>query len=189
MAAGPDPGDDVVEPVREVGGDLLGGGPLVSLDVGRIVELHRDPGLRDLLLQLVGARDGTLHPQLAGRQLELCPVRLHEAAALDGERLGHAEDEPVPLDRGDQGEADAGVARGGLDEHRARPDDARLLRVLDHAEGDAILDAAARIDPLLFGPDGDPGVEEPVDPHVRCLADGLENAVVRHGEDSFYQIE
>ena len=189
MAPGSDPGDDVVETLGEVLGDLNGGGALVGLDVGLVLELLRDPRIRSLLLQLLGARDGTLHPQLTRRQVQLGPVRLDQAAALDGERLRQHDDQAVSLDRGDQSEPDTGVPGGGLDEHGSGTDDARLLGVLDHAEGDAILDAAARIYPLLLGPDRDPGVEEPVDPHVRRISDGLENAVVRHGADSSYQIE
>ena len=56
-------------------------------------------------------RDRALHAQLAGRQVELRAVGRHELAPLDRERLGHHQDEPVALDRADEREADAGVAR------------------------------------------------------------------------------
>ena len=89
VAAGADAGDDVVEAVGEVAADLLGRGPLVDLEVGRVVELHRDPGAGRLGDDLVGPGDRALHAQLARGQLELRTVGGHQLAALDRHRLGH----------------------------------------------------------------------------------------------------
>jgi len=114
----------------------------VHLHVGRVVELHGDPRTRGLCVQLVGPGDGPLHPELARRQLELGAVSLHQPATLDRERLGHAQDQPVPLYGADQGQADARIARSRLDYDRPRPDDAAALGVVDHGQGDAVLDAA-----------------------------------------------
>ena len=44
----------------------------------------------------------------------------HQLAALDGEGLGHGDDERIALGGADHGEADAGVAAGRLDDGLAR---------------------------------------------------------------------
>ena len=94
---------------------------------------------------------------------------------------GIVEDEPVALDRADQREADAGVARGRLDDDRAGPEDAARLGVLDHRQGDAVLDAAARVLALELDPDLDARVEEPVDAEVGRVADGVEDGLGLQG--------
>ena len=181
VAAGPDAGHDVVEPVGEVGQDLLGRRPAVDRRVGRVVELHRDPGARDLGGELVRPGDRALHPQLARRQLQLRAVAGHQLAALDRHRLGHRQDQPVALHRADEGEADPGVARGRLDDDRARAEDPGCLGVLDHRQRDAVLDAAARVGALHLEPDLDAGVEEAVHPDVGRVADGGEDGLGLHG--------
>ena len=102
----------------------------------------------------------------------------HQTPALERHRLRHDEDQPVAADRGDHRQADAGVARGRLDDRAARPEDAAALGVLDHREADAVLDRAARVRPLGLHPHVDlraVGVQA-VDADVRGVPDGLEDA-------------
>ena len=56
----------------------------------------------------------------AGRQLELGAEQRQHLAPLDRHRLRHGQDQPVAARRGDEGERDAGVAGGRLDQRRRR---------------------------------------------------------------------
>jgi hypothetical protein len=56
--------------------------------------------------------------------------------------------EPESLDGGHEGQADARVARRRLDDDGARSQHAAGLGVLDHGQGDAVLDRAARVGAL-----------------------------------------
>ena len=128
MAAGADAGEDVVEAVREVAGDLFGRGPLVDLHVGGVVELHGQPGVRGRGHDFAGLGDGALHAEFARSEFESRRRRRPSAGAVDRERFGHDQDELVALNGGDEGQADAGVARGRLDDHAARLENAAPRR-------------------------------------------------------------
>ena len=67
-------------------------------------------------------------------------------------RLRHGEDQLVALGGGGEGERDAGVAGGRLDQRRlARRDLARRLQRLDHRDADAVLDAGDRVEEFELG--------------------------------------
>ena len=180
VSAGADAGDDVVEAVGEVGEDLLGRRPAVDLDVGGVLELHRHPPAGRLGDELLRPGDRALHPELARGEVERRAVRRHELPALDRHRLGHDEDDPVALHRGHEGEADAGVPRGRLDDDAVRREDPLALRVLDHRERDPVLDAAPGVHPLLLHPHLDPRVEDAVHADVRRAADRVEDGLCLH---------
>ena len=181
VAAGADAGDQHVDrAVAEIRQYLPRGGAAVDFEVGGIFELLRHPAVLRLGDQFLGAGDRALHPLLLGGEIEGRAIGQHQPAALEAHALGHDQDEPVALDRGDHGEADAGIARGRLDDDAAGLELAGLLRVLDHRERDAVLDRGAGIDPLLLDPDL--GVaEQAVDADVRRVADRLEDAGGFHG--------
>ena len=185
MAAGPHAGDEVVHALREVPQDLGRRRAPVRVDVGGVVELHRNPRTWDLGRQLGRTRDRALHAELARRQLQLRAVAGHQLATLDRHGLGHRENEPVALDGTHEREADPGVARGRLHDHRARAEDSAGLGVLDHGQRDPVLDAPARVGPLELRPHLHAGVEEAVDPQVGCLADRGEDRVGLHRAVSF----
>ena len=84
-----------------------------------ILELLRHPAVRGLGDQLLGAGDRALHALLLGGEVEGRAIGEHQPAALEAHALGHDQDELVALDRGDHGEADAGIARGRLDDRAA----------------------------------------------------------------------
>ena len=65
------------------------------------------------------AGDRALHALLLGRQVEGRAIGEHQPAPLERHRFGHDQHQLVALDRGDHGEADAGVARGRLDDRAA----------------------------------------------------------------------
>ena len=63
----------------------------------------------------------------------------------------HDQDRPVAPGRGNSGEPDAGVAAGRLHDHAAGLQPAVALGRLNHAEGDAVFDAAARVKNFELG--------------------------------------
>jgi hypothetical protein len=77
--------------------------------------------------------------------------------------------------RAHHGEADAGVSARRFDDGHARFELARPFRVLDHAEGEAVLHGAEWVEGLDFDEEVDARGSELVDLDDRRLADGLED--------------
>ena len=122
--------------------DLGAGGAVMGAGVGRVFKLAQHQRAGDLPRQRFRPVHGALHAGRAGRQNDLCAVGRQQLAALHAHGLGHDEHGAVASGRRHGGQADAGVARGGLDNGRAGLKNAPLLRVEDHAQGDAVLGAA-----------------------------------------------
>ena len=163
--------------VGEVGQDLLRRGADVDLDIGRVLELLRDPRARRLCRQFLRALDRALHALLARGEVEGRAIGEHQPPPLERHRFGHDQDQLVALHRRDHGQADAGVAAGRLDDRaaglRACP---TRFGLLDHRQRDAVLDRAAGIG--AFGLDPHLGVgEQAREADVRRAADRLEDAV------------
>lgn len=79
------------------------------------------------------------------------------------------------------------VATGGLDQGVARLDTTGPLCLLNHAQGNAILDTAAGIEVLQLGVDG--GIDtqaagQTVQSDQRGVADVLGNSIQRHWRNS-----
>ena len=126
--------------------DLGAGGLDVGLRVGRVYELAGDEGIRDLLCQLVGLGNGTLHAFGTLAQHQLCTVSLHQLAALHAHGLGHHDDDAVALGGCHSGQTDASIAGGRLNDHGTFLQQALFLGIIDHLFGDAILDRTGRIE-------------------------------------------
>ena len=117
------------------------------------------------------------------RDHDLGAVRAEHRDLLLAHLVGHDEDAAVALAGRRDGEADAGVARGRLDDRPAGLELPLALGLLDHREADPVLDRAARVEVLELGED--PGVArrgEPVEPHDRRAADEVEDGriLARH---------
>ena len=153
MATGADPGDHGVEPVGEVGKNLLRGRAYMNVDVRRVFELLRHPCARGRFDQLDGALDRALHPLFSRRQIECGAVSEHQSAALEAHALRHDKHQPIALHGGNHGKPDAGIARCRLDDHATRLECARTLSVFDHGKSNAVLDRPARITALRLYPD------------------------------------
>ena len=132
--------------------------------------------------ELGGALDGSRHAAGAGRQLQLGAEVREDLAPLDRHRLRHDEDQPVAARGGDEREADAGVAGGRLDQHRAAGLDAALassvsiiatpMRSLTDDSG-LKNSSFSRMSALHLGGGGDLR-----QPHQRRMSDGLGNAII-----------
>ena len=111
--------------------DLRAGRSIVDLGVGQVGELVGPPGAGDLARQPVGdavvalgrvGRDG------GRRDHDLGAVGLEQADLLAAHLVRQDEDAAISLDRGGQGQTDAGVAGRGLDDRAAGLQPAALLR-------------------------------------------------------------
>ncbi len=100
----------------------------MGLRVGRVGELlgHVAPSIS--VGQIVGVLDGARHPGGPGRVDDFRAQRGHERLLFLRKVLGHYYDDPVAFLPGRQREADARVARGGLDDDAAGLQLSRGLR-------------------------------------------------------------
>jgi hypothetical protein len=106
------------------------------------------------------------------RDHDLGAVRAQHRDLLLAHLVRHDEDAAVALSRGRDGEADAGVAGGRLDDRAARLELPVALGLLDHREPDPVLDRAAGVEVLELGEDaGVAGRREPVQPYDRSAPD------------------
>ena len=121
--------------------------------IGRILELLQDDGSWRAVPQLLSLADGALHAFAARRQDDFRAVSLREFAALDAHRLGHRQNDFVATNCADKRQADARVAAGRFDDGAALAENAFLLGIENHTEGNAVLDAATRIEELHFRDD------------------------------------
>ena len=157
-AAGADAGDEDVGGAVGVVPDLGAGGVEVDFGVGGVVELLEDMAVGGLGEDLFGLGDGALHAVGAGGENDFGTEGEEQDAALDGHGVWHGDDDGVAFDGGGEGEADAGVAAGGLDEGGdAGGDFAFALGGLDHGEADAVFDAGGGVVALKLENDAGSG--------------------------------
>ena len=126
----------------------------MGLWVGGVLKLLQYHAARYLALQLLGASDGSRHAVFATGQFYSCPIGFDEVATLHAHGLWHGEDEVIASHGRHQSQTHTRVAAGGLDDGGTGFEDATLLGVGNHGEGDAVFDAAAGIEILYLGNDG-----------------------------------
>src|SRR5208282_2174479 len=146
-AAGADAGDKSVD-ARELLEQLGPGASIMDVGIGGVAELLRHEVAGIFAAQLLRLGDRAMHPARVRRQHQLRAVRDQQRAPLFAHRVGHRENQLVAFHRGDQREADTGVAGGRLDNSIAGLQAAGFLGRLDHREADSVLNAAAGIEVL-----------------------------------------
>ena len=125
---------------------------VVGLPVGRVVKLvSHEVGVGIFPGQAVDLLDGTVGAQMARSEQNLRTARPEDFLPFYTGRLAHGQQQPVPLDRADHGQADTRVAAGGFDHRLARFQFARSFPVLDHEQCRPILDGSARVEVLQLG--------------------------------------
>src|SRR5262249_44021156 len=120
--------------------DLRAGARLVDLDVGRVAELVREePAVVDReptrhVLEVVGGVAWSVrgYDDLRAHGLE-------RVALVDRHLLRQHAHELVPTERGDQGQAEAGVPGRRFDERCSRTEESSPFGVVDDRQGDAVL--------------------------------------------------
>ena len=144
-AAGADTGHKDIHPAVGILPDLRPGGLPMGGGIGRIDKLAGEKAVRDLLCQRLCLFDGAPHALGALGEHQLRAVGLHDLAALHAHGLGHDDDDPIAPGGGHSGQADAGVAGGGLDDDRAGLQQTPPLCVVDHRFSHPVLDASRRV--------------------------------------------
>ena len=142
----------------------------MDFGVGRVCELVGHVRALDPGDKLFGLGNGALHAERALGKHQLCAERLEDFTAFLAHGFGHGEDEPVPFCRGDEGEGDAGVAAGRLDDDAIFCQYPPAFGVQDHGEADAVFYARQRV--LEFELCGDDGAAlvQFVDAHERRVS-------------------
>ena len=148
--------DDRVELAAGLLPDLGRGDVVVRLRVRHVRVLVGLEAARDLLGE--PRRDGVVRLRRVvvdrgRRDHDLGAVRAEHRDLLLAHLVGHDEDAAVALAGRRDGEADAGVARGRLDDRPARLELPLALGLLDHREADPVLHRAARVQVLELGED------------------------------------
>ena len=150
----------VAELVDEVGAGRLAGDPL-----GHV-------------LVVLGVALG----HVGAGQHHLGAHRLEVEDLLPAHLVRHHQDQPVALLLRDQGQAQAGVAGGALDQDVARADAPVLLGALDHRQADAVLDRAAGVGALELQEQLARSRVEASRANHRGVSDQFEDTLVnRHG--------
>mmetsp|Transcript_2906 Transcript_2906/g.5364 ORF Transcript_2906/g.5364 Transcript_2906/m.5364 type:complete len:409 (+) Transcript_2906:152-1378(+) len=127
----------------------------MDLRVVGIVELLEEESIgTEGVDDFFGLGDGASHALGSGREFDIGTKGLEEDTTFHGHGFRHGEDEFVSLGGGHHGKADAGVAGGGFHEDGfARGDVTASFGLVDHAEGDAILDRVGRVGGFELGDD------------------------------------
>ena len=156
---------------------------VVRLRVRRVVVLVGLPRIRRLALE--ARRHRVVRPRILGIHVggthdDLGAERAKGVHLLLRLLVGGGEDALVALHDGRDGQAHAGVAGRALDDRAARLQLPRLLRVLDHLDGHAVLDRVAGIDGFDLGQDVglDDALGNAVEANERRVADRLEDVGV-----------
>ena len=101
----------------------------------------------------VGQVAGILPGQRGGSDDHLRAVGAQDVGLLLGRAVGDHRDHPVAALPSDDGQADAGVARGGLHDRATRAQPPVALGRLHHRQRGPVLDAAADAEELSLGVD------------------------------------
>ena len=123
----------------------------MGLGVGLIDKLAGDKAVRDLAREFIRFGDGAFHALGAGGKNQLRAIGFHQLAALHAHAIRHDNDDTIAPGGGHRGQADAGIAGGGLDEDGLGGKEALLLGILYHGEGNAVLDGTGGIEVFQLG--------------------------------------
>ena len=119
--------------------------------IGRVGKLLEDGRTRDFGLQCFGLFHRSGHSFAPRGEDDLGSQCGEEFAAFGAHRFGHGQDQAVSAYGGDHGQAYAGVAAGGFDQHGSGSQATLLLGAADHFYGGAVLGAAGGVEVFQFG--------------------------------------
>src|ERR1700733_1836986 len=176
-AAGAVAGHPKVERVAgEVVDDFARGGAGVEIRIGFILELPRhEPAVG--FGQFDRFLDHSYRSLGSGRQHDFGAQKAHQSPPFDAEALGHRDNERIPFSGAHHRKSDAGVAARRLDDRLTGLEFAGLLRRLDNAKRQPVLDRAQWVEGLDFHIEVDPIRGEAVDADNRRVCNGFQNAL------------
>ena len=190
-AAGADTDHDHVELAADLLPDLRPGRPVVRFGVAGVRVLVRLVRAGDLLREPVGDEVVALRRIGLDRGRaddDVGSERAQQGDLLRRDLVGDDEDHLVALDRGGQREADAGVARGRLDDRPAGLQLPGALGLVDHAQRDPVLVRAARVQVLELDQQGRPQLAaDLLEADDRRSADQVEQrrVLARHAREAY----
>ena len=132
-------GHQHVHMAHAVGKDLGAGGEVMGLHGQRVGELPEQQAVA-LFRQFFRDLDGPLHAFGGRGQHQFRAQGMQQVAAFHAHGIGHGQHAVQAPHGSHQGDADAQVAAGGLNDGAAGFDVAPLHGLVDHMEGHAILD-------------------------------------------------
>ena len=132
MSARAHAGDQRINAIRKILQNLLRRGADMGINIGLVFKLLWNPSVWRRGGQLLRTRNRAFHAFFAWRQIKTRTIGQHQTATLYGHAVGHDQNQFVAFDRGDHGQPDAGVARGRLDDGRARLQFATLFSRFNH---------------------------------------------------------
>src|SRR5690606_23581405 len=153
-SSGADAGHEVGDAPLGLPPDLRTGDPVVRLGVVQVGVLVRLPRPVDLLHQAVG--DPVVGVRVVGRHRgrahhDFRAVRLEDVPLVLADLVRAHEDAPVALALGDHRQPHPGVPGGRFDDGPAGAQLAGRFGGLDHAQRDAVLHTATRVEVLHLG--------------------------------------
>ena len=148
------------------------GGLVVGPGVGGVVELVGHPRAWGALQQLLRPLNGAAHTPGPFGEHQLRPQSGQQAAPLLTHGLRHGEHHPVAPLAADVGQGHAGVAAGGLHNHRAGLEQAPLLGVQNHVKACPVLGGGQGVKALQLGQHPCPG-GKPLQPKQGGVPDQL----------------
>ena len=172
-----DADDDGVHIMLSLRPDLRRGAAFVGQRVGRVVELIGEEGVGNFLRQPrrnVLVVIGMALADVGAGDVHLGAHRLEVQDLLGGHLVRHHQHHSVTLGTADQGQAQAGVAGGGLDDGAAGSQAAIALGGVDHRQADAILDRTAGVLRFELEEQRARAGIETADAHQRRIADQFE---------------
>ena len=146
--AGAYPGYQHVHCAVGIPPDLRAGGLIVSLSIGRVIELVRHPGGGVRLQQLLCLGDGSAHAFAALREHQLGAQSGQQGAALLAHGFRHGEHHPIAPLAADVGQSHTGIAAGGLHNGGPRFQQALLFSGPDHIQARPVLGGGQGIEAL-----------------------------------------
>src|SRR5581483_1962056 len=150
-AAGTHAGNQNVDFAIGVVPDFRPGGLAVNFRICRIGKLLQDVAVRSIALDFLGLRHGSLHAAGTGREHQFRAEGHQQYTAFQAHGVRHNQDQLVSLYGSNEGQPDAGVATGRLDQNRlARLNSAGLLGVFNHDHANTVFHAVTWIEALEF---------------------------------------
>ena len=127
------------------------GGGIVSPGIGFIYKLSRNKAMRNFFCQFICFGNSAFHALGPGGQHQFGPISFHQLAALHTHTIRHNNDNTITASRRHRSQTNSGIAGGGLNDDRLRGKHAFLLGILNHGQGNTILDRTRRIKIFQLG--------------------------------------
>ena len=118
--------------------------------VCRVLELLQDNRARCFIAQGFRFGDRTFHAVGSGGQDEVGAECFQQITAFQAHGFRHGQYQFISFGGRDEGQSDAGISAGGLDDGGSRFQDPFFFGIFDHCQGDAVFHTACRVEVFQF---------------------------------------